>query len=73
MELYLCRLDGLSQSLKTQLIVILIELPSFVLSSSKVLDFLAAVFDFCEAEGSGGAFEEVTESGELCKVFVGTV
>jgi hypothetical protein len=73
MEFYLCRLDGFSQPLKTYLIVIFIELPRFILSSSKVLNLLTAVFDFCEAKGGRRAFEEVTEGGELCKIFVDAV
>jgi hypothetical protein len=43
----------------------------FVLAGAKVLDLLAGILDLGEAEGGGGAFEEVPELGEFEKVFVG--
>lgn len=61
MEFCLCRFDGFSQALQTQLIVVFVELPCLILSSSEVLYLLAAVFHLCEAEGGGRAFEEVAE------------
>ena len=34
-----------------------------------MLDLLARVFDFCQAERGGGAFEEMAEGGEGFEVF----
>ena len=41
-----------------------------VLLGSEVLDLLAGILDFGQAEGSGGAFEEVAEGRELREIFV---
>jgi hypothetical protein len=35
-----------------------------------MLDLLAAVFDFGQAERGAGAFEEVAEGGELGEIFL---
>lgn len=43
---------------------------TLVLFRAKVLDLLARVFDFCQAQGSAGALEEVAEGGELVEVFL---
>ena len=39
-----------------------------VFASSEMLNLLTRVFDLCETQRSGGAFEEVTEGGELGQV-----
>lgn len=69
-EFRLCRLDRLSQSFQALLVILFVELACFVFSCAKVLDLLAAVLYFCEAEGGGRAFQEVAEGGKLVKVFV---
>lgn len=43
---------------------------ALVLLRAKVLDFLARVFYFCQAQGSTGALEEVAQGGELVEIFL---
>jgi hypothetical protein len=61
--------DGLPNHSETILLILDVSCPSFVLFGSKVLYSFALIFDFDEAEGGGGAFEEVTEGREIGEVF----
>ena len=48
-------------SLKAKLLIRHFNRPRLIFVCSKVLDFLTGIFDFCEAQGRGGAFEEMAE------------
>ena len=48
--------------LETHLIVRLVTRARLILVGSKVLNLLATVFDFCQTERCGRAFEEVAKS-----------
>lgn len=47
------------------LVVRLVFRARLVFVRAEMLDFLARVFYFCQAEGGRAAFEEVAEGGEL--------
>lgn len=44
-----------------------------VLHRAEVLDLLAGVLDLGEAQGGGGPFEEMAETGELGEVTAGAI
>lgn len=64
-ELLLRLGNGLLAVLQTLVLVGLVVGAGDVLLCAEVLDLLARVLDFGQTEGGGGAFEEVSERGEL--------
>lgn len=55
------RFHGFFDTLKTKLLIRYLNRPRLVFVCSKMLDFFTSIFDFCEAQGRGGAFEKMAE------------
>ena len=70
LELLLCLRNRHLEAGQTHLVVDLVLGPRLVLVGSKVLNLLARVLDFCQAQRGRRTLEEMAQRGELGEVFI---
>ena len=64
-ELYFGLFNGPFELIQGVLVIVKVVAARLILARAEMLDLLAAVFEFGQAQGRRGAFKKVAEGGQL--------